>query len=115
MALEKDHDVIVNRSMMGWTFYPKMFLMGPIAPFYLMGSTSGRIAYERETTLKEIDEDRKENLLSEEGKIALRKRMEAVEHWARAARDVSMSLGYYYAPAIAAFGLILFINYQFLH
>lgn len=114
MALENEPQIIVHRSMMRWTFYPKMFLLGPLAPFYLRTVTSGRITYERESTLKEIDEDNKENILNELGKDALRKRMRAIDDWIKAAKKVYFALVYYYAAAIVVFCLILFINYQFL-
>lgn len=115
VSFEKQHNVIFGYRRQTWYFYPLALALGPFLPLYLKYWTNKRTSYEKriaEEELREGTSGAQGWWLSEEGEIAIRKRIEAAAEWREAANKVHQVFVIYYGAAIATFILILFINYQ---
>lgn len=117
ISFEKQHRVIFGYRRHSWYFYPLAFTLGPLLPLYLKYWTHKRTGHERriaEEELKKGTERTEGWRLNKTGKIAIKKRIEAASEWREAANKVHKVFATYYGAAIAAFVVILFINYQLL-
>lgn len=110
--LESDHRRLVESQLYGRPLYHlAVFALGPLAPIFLISFQKGRIDSERDFA---NSDGRDPAGLSEEGILAIRKRLEAVDWWQTGLVSASYSLAYYYSGAILLILVLAFINYQLL-
>ncbi|RYE46271.1 MAG: hypothetical protein EOP24_16655 [Hyphomicrobiales bacterium] len=114
LLFEGERAVLQRRAMRKWWSVPIVFLLGPVAPFYLIYAWGHLLVSEHLILIRERVEDcRGIAPLSRIGKEALQKREDALVWTTEELVEDIKKLAYYFVGMLALVVILLMINYQF--
>lgn len=113
VTFESRTDVVFGYHAKAWYFIPMVFALGPFCPICFKIFTDRRTAYERHLAESELTDDISEHL-TEIGRVAISKRIEAASWWREEANVMHKTFLAYYGAVGVLFILALFMNYQIL-